>query len=519
MANPESGKQRAGRIPLNYFRKPNRLERWKNRLAVGALVVAVAWPLLRFVRRNEGRTDYMRGPVAQAHAFIEADCHRCHVPFTPISGPSLAKDVFGSSHSSSVKCRECHMKDGGPHHTSQDREPACASCHRDHQGRNFSLVRVPDSDCTQCHANLHPNPNKFANVTRFAQGSHPDFRSVKSDTGKLKFNHALHMAAGMNGSKWTLRKLGEEHRERYAGEKPKGKDGSWTEEQLNKPIQLSCTSCHASDPADLGLKRGDLTGLPEAALMPERRGGAYMLPITYENQCKACHPLTVPSNTDDPKSPRLEVPHRLQPFPLHEYLRGLYTRQFVDLEKHPGLLEQFVPTRPLPGKFPAAVERKTARDLIDTQVLNAEKVLFKEGKQTCSECHYYEGRVSAAGALKSGVAPRDLTIVPGEVPSVWFKHARFDHAAHRALDCRECHQKADTSTSSKEVLIPGMDNCLQCHAPRTGSGAQARGGARFDCVECHRYHHGDQPLHGLGSIHRGLGGKQGMTVQEFLGGR
>ncbi len=522
MANPESGKQRAGRIPLNYFRQPNRLERWKNRLAVGALVVAVAWPLLGLVRRNEGRTDYMRGPVIQVHAWFEPDCNRCHDPFTKINGPSLAQGVFGSAHSSSLLCRECHMKDGGPHHQIQDREPACASCHRDHQGRNFSLVRVPDSDCTQCHADLHPNPNNLGHISRFTKARHGEFGLFvrqQGDPGKLKFNHALHMAAGMKSPKgdpnWTLRKVAKEYRERYAGEPPKGEDGLLTEEQLTKRVQLSCSSCHATDPADLGLKRGQLTGLPEAALMPARRDGAYMLPITYENQCKACHPLTVPSNTADPKSPPLEVPHRLQPFPLHEYLRGAYTRQVV-VEKHPDLLDQFVPSRPKPGKLPDADERERVGKLIDAEVLAAEKILFL-GKQTCGECHYYEGS-RGANALKLGLAPQDLTIEPGNIPSVWFKHARFDHAAHRALDCQECHQKADASTTSADVLIPGIDNCLQCHAPRRGSGAQARGGARFDCVECHRYHHGDQPLHGLGSLQRGLGGKQGMSVQEFLSG-
>jgi hypothetical protein len=227
----------------------------------------------------------------------------------------------------------------------------------------------------------------------------------------------------------------------------------------------------------------------------------------------------VPSNAPKRKGAGLAVPHRLQPDQLHSYLEGLYTREFVDLGKFEGLLKQFVPTRPLPGELPGGKARKKARDLIDEQVLKAEEILYL-GKQTCAECHHYEGanRHTPKNALKAGLPPKGLRVEPANVPAVWFEHARFDHAAHRALDCLECHKKASSSTVSSDVLIPGMDNCVKCHAPRSGSGAQARGGARFDCVECHRYHHGDEPLHGRGSSHRGLGGQKAMTVQDFLGG-
>ena len=109
-----------------------------------------------------------------------------------------------------------------------------------------------------------------------------------------------------------------------------------------------------------------------------------------------------------------------------------------------------------------------------------------------------------------------VRIEPSNIPDVWFRQARFDHAAHRAMNCAECHAKASVSVVHTDVLLPGIDNCLQCHAPRSGSGAAAKGGVRFACVECHSYHHGDGPLQGLGAGARNP--RQRLTAQDFLSG-
>ena len=80
------------------------------------------------------------------------------------------------------------------------------------------------------------------------------------------------------------------------------------------------------------------------------------------------------------------------------------------------------------------------------------------------------------------------------------------------LACAECHDAAAGSETSADVLIPGQDTCLKCHAPPSSSG----GGARFDCAECHRYHNGDAPLQGPGAA--ALGVRDRLTVPQFLHG-
>ena len=69
----------------------------------------------------------------------------------------------------------------------------------------------------------------------------------------------------------------------------------------------------------------------------------------------------------------------------------------------------------------------------------------------------------------------------------WFKHARFRHQSHRMMSCTDCHAAAPSSAASKDVLIPSMDNCKQCH----NSGY---GGVRNDCIGCHDYHHSPQRM-------------------------
>jgi transcription elongation factor Elf1 len=72
-------------------------------------------------------------------------------------------------------------------------------------------------------------------------------------------------------------------------------------------------------------------------------------------------------------------------------------------------------------------------------------------------------------------------VPPTNISARWFKKASFDHAAHQALTCASCHANAATSTSSADLLLPGIDTCRQCHnSAKTSAGAA--------CSTCHVYH-------------------------------
>jgi hypothetical protein len=234
--------------------------------------------------------------------------------------------------------------------------------------------------------------------------------------------------------------------------------------------------------------------VPLAAL-PPRSEGRYYLPITYENQCKACHPLAASETSPDGKLQAVSVPHRLQPEMLDRWLGDYFTAQAA--RGLVGFMENKI-SRPLPGKKPVQQLEPTLQKLVETNLEAARRELYQLPlKKNCGLCHQVDQPLSKKGVWQ---------VAPTAVPQVWLQHARFDHQAHRAVDCRECHQAAYASTQHGDVVIAGVQNCVQCHS--------ATGGARFNCTECHNYHHGEAPLAGRGAAARGV--DRLRTIRELL---
>lgn len=510
MAAKETGKTRALRIPLDYFKRPDPLARWKLWLAGIAFLLSLGWAGAVCLRQNSHAAE--RGPVASVHALWESRCDSCHQPFVPLAQDNILHRLGAGASSNDQLCSNCHA--GPAHHAIQstDKTPSCAGCHRDHQGRDAHLTRSFDSTCTGCHGDLKAAYDKgakpgdltidFNRVTSF-DGDHPQFLRVLSnpDPGKLKFNHQLHLTAGLiqnaEARPFTFAQLQDDAlRSRYMKlQGAKSPDAA---------IRLDCKACHQLDAADwitadiANPASNFVNVLPRestSAAVPGKEAtvppsaGAYMQPISYDAHCKACHPLTVPGLTANKE---ITVPHRLQPVEVRQFLWGALAEESPAQKPSPTQ----TPARPLPGNPPgddAALRRKlhdqseTGMRLLNLDALEAGQKLLFSGKTTCNECHYYDN---------VGRAGKDFRITPTQVPAIWFVHARFDHHAHRALDCLTCHVEATKSTKSTSVLLPGIETCKSCHAPADGAG---KGGARHDCVECHRYHQGDAPVHGLGA--------------------
>ena len=510
MANQETGKLRASRIPLDYFKHPNRLERWKTGLLWLAVVGSAAWAATGFL---PGSLAHSRGPVAAVHATWENNCNACHIDFQPIRGETSIPLISGDVHTSNQKCRTCHEGPAHHGHRTADgkiQELACGSCHRDHRGHAASLIRGFDNDCTQCHRHEVAGLMRLGKVTRFDQDHPVKFRSLKDgDPGKLKFNHALHMTPGLSrakdGKPLTLGQIEKGYRERYEQAQPEKGDQAL--------VRLDCTSCHQTESADFQATRAQLADVP-GAVLPARSGGQYMQPITYENQCRACHPLTVESES---KGFKLTVPHRLQPEEMQTFLKRAVLGDLLEKQKEPKLTEWL--QKPRPGRSVAEAPQ-ALQTLVAERVKEASKLLWL-GQHTCGECHHYEADP------KQPVIP--ARVVPTEVPALWLKHARFDHRAHRAVNCRECHEQAYTSTQSSDVLLSGgktpdnevavadIKKCQECHSPVRQERGITMGGARFDCAECHRYHQGDDWLQGLGS--RARAPQNRLDLKSFLSGK
>lgn len=517
-------------LPLDYFKGPSRVHLWKGRLGWGVFGLTVGGLLLHWLFSKEPHLGASPGPVSSVHQVWDNTCSACHDPFTVTSTHSWAPP--GMEHSTSESCQTCHK--GSPHHTNQTPYLNCASCHREHNGRDFSLVKIADAHCTQCHQDLQAHSTaerllQFRNVTVFAEGKHPPFPSIQSDPGKIHFNHALHMMPGMplrdehgvGGTTFRLKDIPEKYRKRYADQQ--------SDKSPNAPVDLDCRSCHQMETADFNLSPEQQREIGPAALAARSPGKAF-LPITYENQCKACHPLQVEDGMPGGAVKALTVPHRKQPAELDRWLEDYFTAQAVR-----GMVgfEKMKAPRPLPGeKSVKETLEPGLKKLVDVHLERSARSLYKEPlKKNCRLCHTVDETKEVKKTKDGEEIVWHWSIPPSNIPEIWMKYARFDHMAHRAVDCRACHENAyptladgavnpKASAHHKDVLVPNIENCATCHAPastkRVDGERQKVGGVRFDCVLCHTYHNGAQPLSGRGAKARGA--RHPRSIPEVLKG-
>src|SRR5205823_2370177 len=113
-----SGKQRASRIPLDYYKKPDRMTLrkrfWTKVAAAGALVWLLTYLPASMVPagRNTplGNNRFSHGPVCKAHQGMGFECSACHVSF-PMLGSRETVELPGarSTFSGDLRCLECHL--------------------------------------------------------------------------------------------------------------------------------------------------------------------------------------------------------------------------------------------------------------------------------------------------------------------------------------------------------------------------------------------------------------------------
>ena len=479
----ESTKQHSLRIRLDYHKAPDPARRNRYILVAISLLASLAYLAWMLVGGEQAATQFSHGPVANVHAAWDGKCAACHTDFVSLrpdaqgvkwlatfTGLADAPPADDPHHLTDAKCIACHA--GPPHHSNQLQHEveSCAACHRDHQGRGADIARPDDRVCTACHQDIGSHrlagkslyPEAIRDVSRFAmQGSsanvpHPPFRSLpETDENDFKFNHALHMLPGQfpadatAGARWTLGKIPEEQRERYR---------TSADQSLDAAVQLDCASCHALD-------------------LQGSQAGAYMLPVDYERHCKACHPLDVPG------SPGLTVRHGLKQSEIKDQLYGHLA---ADREKDAGPAKTLSPNQPIPGKSPGNNLAQSLPLELQQQADEWQQGLYN---QRCLYCHT---DAPPPQNQQQWTPPAD--IATPRIPQIWLEHARFDHSAHRSMNCKECHADAFPDSASgrpplddSKVMIPDMTNCVQCHAPGNAT-LGAGGGARSDCIECHRYH-------------------------------
>jgi Cytochrome c7 and related cytochrome c len=528
MKDPNTtGKQRASRIPLDYYKTPDPVSSRKLFLTKLACLATLVWiftliPACAVPAAKKspvGLDRFSHGPVCKMHQSIGYECSACHVNFPMLGGREKEDSISLASRSTfsgDLKCLECHLGDKrgdkfdgflAVHHATQlvSKTPNCGTCHQDHKGLNQDLKRMADANCTNCHKDLgnamNGTPHHAAAISAFSD-DHPDFRPAKEpDPSKIKFNHQYHMTDGIvlakGGKPWTVADM---------------KDGEQKLAVLQRvgsataAVKLDCVDCHKPEARDdrawagnspvasvddkeasrkaFAERRAKRDWTPRGELEARHTPGAYMEPIKYDRNCASCHPLTI-----DAKG--TTVTHNQQP----KELKAEVARLIGTSPAEPAPSAFF----PLPGKKPAGGTLNP-----EARVEMVMRTLM-EGKRTCGECH-----VSKDG---SDLSISTTEIAKPDIPNVWFKHARFDHSQHdasRGISCVECHKQAYPTDDkgvqaayamlrkgAEIVMLPDIKKCQECHSPKPTDEAVKNGWrAKYDCTECHNYHHGTRPKTG-----------------------
>lgn len=486
------------RIDLSYHKQPSPMRSLRRLTVIVCGLAAALWGGWALFGKS-GERFYNPGPVAGVHAMFENDCASCHD-----GGDNAGSDKSGKFFKtvSDAACLKCHngtvhadkqtslvlMSNGKPAMSSN-----CITCHVEHKGHD-AMAGTSDALCTRCHDNLTANiaGGKTAmqtSVTAFDKSpAHPAFGRVlrqggngpMSDPTPLKFNHKKHLS-GIN------------------------------------PNVGDCSTCH------------HLSASGDQRIME---------PVSFEANCKSCHPLTLaPGLPDVPHEPmeivRLYTSNaptlfsqRLASMTADEKKAALT----ITTEKKVGLrtvketktvteaewLEAQAKT--LTDKVAASPAANLpswkAVDALEGPAKNAAamELYVAYGMSTsCTYCHTLAGDAALVAksqadllhVMPTGYHPDRMATTamasPTTMPAMampttrptatpegrrWFTASVFDHQSHRSANCTDCHGQAASSTLTTDVLLPDMQICLNCHH----GGGRDQMAASNNCVTCHAYH-------------------------------
>ena len=371
------------------------------------------------------------GPLSSKHASLENNCQACHQGnFSRVQDES---------------CIACHANmgehvDAKTLPNTRFEEGRCASCHHDHKGRESLAEQnrhFVGQECADCHSNIKDIAPKTATlpVRNFTKADHPEFRLTvatgpePADLRRIRIN--------------SVNKLEEPNTLKFPHDihlDPAGIDGP------RKKEILKCANCHEPSDTSVGFK-----------------------PIKMETHCQDCHKLNF-----EPALPDRQVPHGSVEKALstidefYSYLALNPTERAV-LRARPGEKTEQRNTLQALGGNPR------------TQAALAATELFEN--TACAVCHQVKPKEGPSSLRTSGAKLPQYEIAKVTPIHPWMPMAKFDHKPHAFEDCSTCHA-AEQSKKSKDVLMPSLATCLDCH---TGKGESPKK-VESDCGLCHGYH-------------------------------
>ncbi len=395
------------------------------------------------------------GPLASPHASLEGatQCTTCH---------GNRRDAM------SGQCAACHKDIGwlldrgrGYHGSTEVKGTPCASCHPDHAGKEFEMVKWPDGDwksfehkragwalaqkhaeaaCEDCHTARFQVPPARLSVRKTGQGytglsatcttCHEDVHR-----GALKDDcTTCHDAAS-----WTV---------------TPGFDHDTTAYPLtDKHADVKCNDCHL-----------------DRRLSPRRDGKGHLIPVyapVTAGSCQDCHA----DPHDGGLGSTCAACHSTVGF------------RVIDTNRFDHSRTQY----PLRGKHAVTPCASCHKDF-------STPARKKPGFATCGTCHTEAHNGTATLANKT-VDCAACHTVNGFTPSSYTaaQHATGAYpleGKHLAVRCAACHTRstasgaAATLGSARVVMRPRFGRCVDCHADDHGGQLTATAG-KGECAACH----------------------------------
>lgn len=206
-----------------------------------------------------------------------------------------------------------------------------------------------------------------------------------------------------------------------------------------------------------------------------------MAPVRFQPHCRDCHELGF-----EPRFPDPYVPHT-DPEGIHAYLLMVYAERRGQMFPVPEPEGRVAKEAPPPAVF-------KLDPWVIKNVSVAEEHLYKSVCPICHEVQFEDGLP---------------VIAKTRISETWLPHAVFSHHPHRQLECTACHEQAEDSEKTPDVLLPGIQTCRKCHLnPEKRLISFQPEKAPTECTACHLYHD--------------RGGEEKrenpLSIQDFLGG-
>lgn len=411
-------------------------------VAAAVVLLFLFLPIGSFLTRGSGQTvigdsSWSAGKLSLAHHALEDRCEACHVNAFVSVRDATCKGCHKSVGDHADHARLAEARAGGPlgrqfldaaaRAFGREGAGSCASCHIEHQG--LARMAAPAQRfCGDCHGGL----KEMLAHTQLGDASdfgthHPQFTPalVSDPFTRKRIAVSLDAKPRENSGLAFSHRL---HLDKLGGVARMA--ASFRGERGYGARGLVCGDCHRPSEDALRFK-----------------------PIDMERDCEGCHSLAY-----DRVGP---IVRRLRHGDVEQMIADLSVSTNADVplvgdRTRPGIQAQGRPYRfaYAPPAYNAALIRGA---------------LSRDG--ICGECH----TPSFSGGLPG--------VVPVTLPTRYMQQGWFDHKAHKGETCTSCHL-AEKSSSSGDVLLPGIASCRSCHQGEDAAKAKVPSG----CAMCHSYH-------------------------------